>query len=61
MKIVQKWGPDGNKYKPTGDYQKRLRELTARFKYRLDTNYAKMDRIVHAGVEEFKTKCSARK
>jgi hypothetical protein len=55
-KIVASWGKDGKVYKPTPDYQKQLRELTSRFPYRLDTNYAKMDRIVHAGVEEFKKK-----
>jgi hypothetical protein len=31
-----------------------LRELLIRYKYRLDTNFAKMDRIVHPGIEEFK-------
>ncbi len=56
FKIVEGWGRGGKKYRPTREYQKRLRELTARFPYRLDTNYAKMDRIAHAGVEAFKTK-----
>jgi hypothetical protein len=55
-KIVRSWGSDGKKYKPTTDYQKRLRTLLAKFNYRLDTNYAKMDRIVHEGVEQFKTR-----
>jgi hypothetical protein len=32
-----------------------LRELIERFPYRLDTNFAKMDRIVHADIETFKT------
>ena len=27
----------------------------AKFKYRLDTNYAKIDRIKHQGIESFKT------
>ena len=31
-----------------------LRELLTRYKYRLDTNFAKMDRIVHPGIEQFK-------
>lgn len=31
-------------------YKKFLR----RYKYRLDTNFAKIDRIVHPGIEEFK-------
>lgn len=60
-KIVESWGADGQKYKPTDDYQRQIRELTARFKYRLDTNYAKMDRIAHAGVEKFKSRVCAKK
>jgi|SRR5579884_403550 len=54
QKIVAGWGADGRKYKPTPEYQKLLRQLTNRFPYRLDTNFAKMDRIVHAGIEAFK-------
>jgi len=54
--IVASWGKDSKAYKPTADYQKLLRELTSQFPYRLDTNYSKMDRIVHPGVEEFKKK-----
>lgn len=52
--LVQKWGVTGTAYLPTPDYQKLLRELIARFPYRLDTNFAKMDRIVHADIEAFK-------
>jgi hypothetical protein len=55
-KIVQGWGGDGNKYKPTRECQERVRFLMNRYSYRLDTNYAKMDRIEHDGVEAFKTK-----
>lgn len=55
-KIVQSWGTGGQSYKPTPEYQKQLRELQSRFLYRLDTNYAKMDRIVHPELEKFKTK-----
>lgn len=53
-KIVASWGPDGRAYKPTREYQQLLHGLRGQFNYRLDTNYAKMDRIVHAGIEEFK-------
>jgi len=53
-KLVSDWGEDGHSYKTTTEYQKRLRTLTGRFPYRLDTNYAKMDRIVHPGIEAFK-------
>ena len=38
-KIVSKWGKGGTAYKPTAKYQVQLRELIAKFKYRLDTNY----------------------
>ncbi len=49
QRLVSAWGEDGRRYKPTAEYQTLLRELTARFLYRLDTNYAKMDRIAHPG------------
>lgn len=52
--VVASWGKDGRKYEPTPEYQARLRELVEGFKYRLDTNYSKMDRIVHPEIEEFK-------
>jgi hypothetical protein len=54
--LVQSWGPGGTTYLPTPEYQLRLRELIARFPYRLDTNFAKMDRIVHPEIEIFKTR-----
>jgi len=54
--IVKSWGEGAAVYTPTPEYQVRLRELIARFNYRLDTNYAKMDRIVHAELETFKTR-----
>ena len=53
-KIVDSWGIQGKIYKPTREYQRLLRELRIRYEYRLDTNFAKMDRIVHPGIEEFK-------
>ncbi|HEX7743291.1 MAG TPA: hypothetical protein VF442_12815 [Sphingobium sp.] len=58
--IVRGWGAGGREYKPTADYQVQLRELLGRFNYRLDTNYAKMDRIVHAELEAFKTRVGAK-
>lgn len=58
-KIVASWGAKGRQYSPTPAYQTKLRQLTAKFKYRLDTNFAKMDRIVHAEVEAFKTRVMA--
>jgi hypothetical protein len=53
-KLVASWGKAGRKYKLTPEYQIKLRKLTGIFKYREDTNYAKMDRIVHPGIEQFK-------
>lgn len=53
-KIVASWGADGRSYEPTLEYQVKLRELIARFPYRLDTNFAKMDRIGHGEIEAFK-------
>lgn len=55
-RIIEAWGPGGREYSPTANYQAQLRELIARFPYRLDTNYAKMDRIVHPELEAFKTR-----
>jgi hypothetical protein len=57
--LVKSWGADGKTYLPTPDYQALLRELIQRFPYRLDTNFAKMDRIVHSGIEDFKAKVLA--
>ena len=52
--LDRKWGKTGTAYLPTVAYQEMLRELIARFPYRLDTNFAKMDRIVHSDIEAFK-------
>lgn len=52
--LVKTWGKFGRTYKPTQPYQAKLRQLNSKFPYRLDTNYAKMDRIRHAGIEAFK-------
>ena len=55
-KIVRSWGPEGQVYRPTPEYQSRLRELLSGFGYRLDTNYAKLDRILHPEIEAFKSR-----
>ncbi|MEO5623462.1 MAG: hypothetical protein ABIO74_11945 [Dokdonella sp.] len=52
--MVATWGAGGTTYSPATDYQVRLAQLMARFPYRLDTNFAKMDRIVHPEIEAFK-------
>lgn len=55
-KIVENWGVNGLIYKPTQEYQEQIRELVEKYRYRLDTNFAKMDRIVHYEIEMFKSK-----
>ncbi|MBM7454486.1 hypothetical protein HNR62_000315 [Oceanisphaera litoralis] len=55
QQIVNSWGSGGRDYKPTPEYQAKLRELTSRFNYRVDTNFAKMDRIFHHDIEAFKS------
>lgn len=59
QKLVASWGTKGKRYKPEPTYQATLRQLFSRFPYRLDTNFAKMDRIVHSGIEEFKARVLA--
>jgi hypothetical protein len=55
-KMVAAWGQNGAEYLPTAEYQERVRRLVVSFRYRLDTNYAKMDRIVHPEIEAFKSR-----
>jgi len=57
--LVQSWAGDGAAYLSAPAHQKLLRELMSRFPYRLDTNFAKMDRIVHADIEAFKERVYA--
>ncbi len=54
QKIVESWGLDSSGYQTTVEYQALLRELQGAFPYRLDTNFAKMDRITHSEIENFK-------
>jgi hypothetical protein len=52
---VADWGENGQVYNPSLEYQLKLESLLGRYPYRLDTNFAKIDRIEHTGLEEFKT------
>lgn len=52
--IVDSWGTEGKKYSPDYSYQQKLHQLLGSFIYRLDTNYAKIDRIEHKEIEKFK-------
>ena len=53
-KDVKKWGKDGITFSPTLDYQKKTKSLLGKYPYRLDTNFAKIDRIEHPDLETFK-------
>lgn len=41
-------------YQTNLEYQSRIRELHTTFDYRPDTNFSKIDRIMHDGIEAFK-------
>ena len=53
-KLIDSWGLQEIGYQTNPEYQARMRELIAAYPYRLDTNFAKMDRIIHGGIEDFK-------
>lgn len=54
--FVDAWGGHGKNYNTSPEYQEQLRTLLRKFDYRLDTNFAKMDRIRHEDIEAFKTR-----
>ena len=41
-------------YRTSPEHQAKIRELLSTFPYRLDTNFAKIDRIMHDDIEKFK-------
>ena len=51
---IVKWGKDYKKFSHEVDYQTKLKQLIGKYNYRLDTNFAKMDRIRHTSLEDFK-------
>jgi hypothetical protein len=53
--FVKSWGASGSLYSADPVYQSKLQELIGQFTYRGDTNFAKMDRIVHSDIESFKS------
>lgn len=59
--VVASWGETGKTYRPDPDYQRLLRTLYGKFIYRLDTNYAKIDRIEHPDIEAFKARVLQKK
>ena len=60
-KIVESWGPDGKLYDTGAEYQRKLKLLQGSVQYRLDTNYAKIDRIMHSEIEAFKARTLGKK
>lgn len=56
MRDIRKWGEKGLIFSPDSNYQKKIKGLLGKYPYRLDTNFAKMDRIKHPGLEKFKAK-----
>lgn len=56
MGDIKKWGEEGLIFSPDSNYQKKIKGLLGKYPYRLDTNFAKMDRIKHPGLEKFKAK-----
>ena len=55
-KEISKWNKDDLQYSTSSEYQQKLKMLLGKYPYRLDTNYAKIDRIQHTEIEEFKKK-----
>ena len=51
---IKSLGKQFLKYSPTKEYQEKVKRLQSLYIYRLDTNYAKIDRIEHEGIEDFK-------
>lgn len=51
--LIASWGPGGEIYCPDPAYQQNIKDLMSSFNYRLDTNFAKLDRIGHKGIEDF--------
>ena len=56
LEVVEAWGELGKQYSVSPEYQNQLKSLLGQFAYRLDTNFAKIDRIEHEGIESFKNR-----
>lgn len=55
QKYIEEWGLESLDYCAGIDYQTKIKTLLGRFPYRLDTNFAKIDRIQHTELEVFKS------
>lgn len=51
--LLASWGNGGATYSPLPEYQQKLKAMMGKFNYRLDTNFAKLDRVGHDGIEAF--------
>lgn len=60
MAEVHSFGEDFLVYKTDAGYQSLLKRLQGKYPYRLDTNYAKIDRIQHPAIEAFKNQIEER-
>lgn len=54
--VVASWGENQKAYSNSVSYQRKLHQLMGQFRYRLDTNFAKIDRIELESLEEFKSR-----
>lgn len=52
---LQNLGETPTVYDPSVEYQSKIKMLLGKYPYRLDTNFAKIDRIAHSDLEIFKT------
>jgi len=59
--LIREWGAGFRTYSLDLEFQERVRSLVRQYAYRLDTNFAKMDRIEHTGLERFKTEIMNRR
>lgn len=55
MQLAQENKLLNQEYSLEKDFQIKIRGLFSKFNYRLDTNYAKIDRIQHPAIEDFKS------
>lgn len=53
---VKSLGKQFLEYSPAKEYQEKVKQLQQQYVYRLDTNYAKIDRIGHERIEDFKAR-----
>lgn len=51
--LLASWGQEGATYSSSSEYQQKLKTMMSKFNYRLDTNFAKLDRVGHSGIEDF--------